>query len=284
MTPELCDLLLARTDSKGRLEMLWKQSMFVNKFDGEAYRYYPIFKDFLVSQVSYYEQLELHSQASLAMAELELWDEAGYHAAKANNQELLEQIIVRAGTKLLGWAQVDTLVNWIEQLPKASAENNPTIAVYMATARFLTGHSTEAHYWISVARKNCPVELSGALMALEVIANSASRASEGSELAQATVAQVPDSNPVFKAGAYLTLGQAHLSFGQSDLALQAFCQAHQLAHNDGGLFMAILSLINMAYQLFVLGRCGEAVQECRSGQGRCRPNRCSAKRWDLHYG
>ena len=52
LTPRLCDLLLQRSDSGRRLEVLYQQNLFISRYSNEEYRYYPIFKDFLHNQLS----------------------------------------------------------------------------------------------------------------------------------------------------------------------------------------------------------------------------------------
>ena len=67
MTPEICDLLLERTDSKNILEELELRNLFITSTEGEyrVYRYHPLFREFLQSQ--------LREEQKRA-----LWEKGGY--------------------------------------------------------------------------------------------------------------------------------------------------------------------------------------------------------------
>lgn len=262
MTPQLCDAMLGRSDSQKILGALYSSNLFVAQHGIGSYKYYPVFRNFLLQELGAKEKNSLHRQAAEALLQMGLWEEAFHHASESGNWDLVERVVTEGALSLMEQAQLHTLLRWTRRIPRPRIEQNPELALYFAWAQFLTGQTFDTNYWIALLKRTELEGLSGALKVLEADVGFANGLPESLALAQEAVAEGANSIPLFRAAAFLSLGRAHAARGQSELALQAFREAHLLAHNNDVLFVAILALIQVAHQLHVLGRNREALQEC----------------------
>jgi len=262
LKPDLCNTLTGSTSSGARLYELWQNNMFITMYDEETYRYYPIFRDFLLQQLQPQQKVALYEAVLNALIDLNQWDEAAYYAQEIQNEQLLATFALAAAVPMLRQAKLQTLLGLLSKLSKPVILQHPELALWLAWTLFLTGKVSEAHYWMNELKVPLSPSVAGALGALQVVAYSMAGTPESLAVATKAVDACKDSDPIFYATALLSLGQSFASLGESEKAVESFRRAHTVAHMGIIPFAAVVALSNLIYHLYLLGRHHEALQEC----------------------
>src|SRR5215216_1241455 len=146
----LCDAVLldASGSASGQetLEYLERANLFLVPLDNERrwYRYHHLFADLLRQRLqqiapSRDEVSELHRRASQWYEDHGLEIEAFQHAASANDVNRAERLIEGQGVPLQFKGAAAPVLKWLDSLPRAALDANPSLWVTYATALFFSG-------------------------------------------------------------------------------------------------------------------------------------------------
>lgn len=150
ITPEICDLLLDRNDSKDILDYLEKQQLFLIPLTGQskAYRYHQLFRDFLLERLGSRKNLLLQKVGKIA-AQNGDWDHAiTYLTAAGINQELL-CLLEKAGEQGFRQGRWQTVERWLGMLTLEQISSNEWLALFQARINVFRGKLEEAEGWVS---------------------------------------------------------------------------------------------------------------------------------------
>ena len=128
MTPARCDLLLGRNDSHMWLEYLGRNSLFVTSVGEDVYAYHPLFREFLLSRLRALAP-ERYRELLLRMAEehksREEWERAISIYMSLGLYEEAAALIETAGRTLFDTGRWDTLISWLDALPRSLFYSQP---------------------------------------------------------------------------------------------------------------------------------------------------------------
>ncbi len=150
VTPEMCDLLLERNDSRSILDRLEKQQLLLIPLAGQskAYRYHQLFRDFLLERLGSRKNPLLHRVGKIA-AQNGDWDHAiEYLSAAGINQDLIPPI-VEAGRQAFRQGRWQTVERWLGMLTREAIAANEWLALFQARIDVYRGKLEEAEVWVS---------------------------------------------------------------------------------------------------------------------------------------
>jgi LuxR family maltose regulon positive regulatory protein len=137
MFGSLCDAVTDGNDSQAMLEMLERANLFLIPLDDERrwYRYHHLFADFLRKRLHQrHPELEsdLHGRASEWYERNELPSEAIGHALRARDFGRAADLIEKVARQILMRFEVETLLGWLEALPKELVRSRPQLCLIYA--------------------------------------------------------------------------------------------------------------------------------------------------------
>lgn len=119
MDSQRCDLLRKRSDSADFLNELIRRNVFVAPAGTNAYRYHPLFREFLLDQLRRqkprYHAL-VATAAEIAKQERR-WEWAFDLATQAGQWKIAADLITKSGPQLRIEGRHTTLLNWLDALP-----------------------------------------------------------------------------------------------------------------------------------------------------------------------
>jgi LuxR family maltose regulon positive regulatory protein len=122
MTLSLCNELMG-SDSQDILRMLERNNLFISRVEAAdietAFRYHPLFRDFLLSRLRVHKALyrQLSAQAADLMANRQDWYNAVHHNLNAGRYDQVQQIILSHYDDLNMAGRRETVAHWIDLLP-----------------------------------------------------------------------------------------------------------------------------------------------------------------------
>src|SRR6476619_5402640 len=143
-TPALCDMVLGRTDSLAQLARLECANPFVARLErGGGYRVHSLFAEFAEYQLAALEPgapAEIHRRASAWFRTHDACIAALEHAAAANDQELVAEILVEQYLSFIQSGKARALLHWVATLDEERIIRHPELAVSAATAATMLGN------------------------------------------------------------------------------------------------------------------------------------------------
>lgn len=134
--PEMCDAVFDRQDSTGLLLQTDHDNLFLQIIDadGRWYRYHPLFRDFLQSQIHRLpgaadERQGWHLRAAQWLDGADKGLPAIEHALAAGAPELAARLMARRATDYVRTGQFGIVSKWLEALPDAVLQSQPTLLI-----------------------------------------------------------------------------------------------------------------------------------------------------------
>ena len=152
----LCDALLAGADSQDRLQALEASNSFLIPLDRrrEWYRYHPLFREFLVSELRRVEPdavMKLHLRAAD-------WYEANgspamalEHLLNTTERDRCVQLLTQLVQPTYSAGQMTTVRRWLAALGDVAVTGHPPLMVLAAWIGVLGGEPLEAQRWAALA-------------------------------------------------------------------------------------------------------------------------------------
>lgn len=176
--PILCNHVFGRSDCNDLISKTNKDNLFLQTIDAECewYRYHPLFREFLQSQVHKLPNAELETQVWHKRA-AEWLDQAGRgiqavkHALVSNNLELAAKLMSTRAADFVRTGQFGIVSNWIESLPSSVIQDHIPLAIAGAYAMVFLHRYQEANVLLEFIKPAVSKEnhLAYDLLVLEVM-------------------------------------------------------------------------------------------------------------------
>lgn len=150
ITPEQCDLLLERDDSKSVLNLLEKQQLFLIPLAGrsKAYRYHQLFRDFLLERLGPRKKQLLRKAGEIARQN-EDWDQAIEYFVAAGSGQDLTDLLEKAGRRAFRERRWQTVERWLGLLNRGQIAADQWLSLFQAKINVYRGKLKEAENWIN---------------------------------------------------------------------------------------------------------------------------------------
>ena len=135
----LCDAVTGKAGGQELLEQLERNNLFLIALDDDRnwYRYHHMFGDMLrrYLHLAHSDDVqELHRRASDWLEQNHYHNEAVRHALEANDLEQGTHLIQNHGLRALLGGQVQTVLSWLDMIPKAYLRTQPSLCILQAIA------------------------------------------------------------------------------------------------------------------------------------------------------
>lgn len=135
LTPDLCDELLDRDDSRAILSQLAASNLFLVPLEGEGewYRYHHLFRELLrLDAPATIDPSSLHTRAADWFQGRGLIEDAVRHAWAAKDLELVADLLVEHGVAMGRSGRVAFVRSWLERLPVELLLDRPLLPAVAA--------------------------------------------------------------------------------------------------------------------------------------------------------
>lgn len=151
LTPEYCDLLLAKNDSGDILKFLNRQQLFLTPLSGDgSYKYHQLFLEFLQKRLEkkdnslfYRAGTIMHDSGNIEKA-VEYFDIAGAVKEKI-------RLILDNGKQTLGRGRWQTVRDWLSRLSHRQINRDPWLILFQAEVNIYMGRLVEAEHLLGKA-------------------------------------------------------------------------------------------------------------------------------------
>jgi LuxR family maltose regulon positive regulatory protein len=155
-TPELCDAVLARTDSATLLVELEQANLFVTRLErGGWYRLHSLFAEYARAHLAAQDPAaatRVHLEAAKWLRARGLPAEAMAHASSAGEHELVAEILGEHDIPMIRHGLARVVLRWVRSLPLDVVEAHPKLAASAALADLvLGGNARERRRYLEVA-------------------------------------------------------------------------------------------------------------------------------------
>ena len=278
MRGALCDAVLGTTGSAPMLETLAQGNGFVVPLDrrGEWYRYHHLFGELLRNDLDRTEPEvvpELNARAMAWCIANDLPEEAIGYGQAAGETDTVAGLVDALSPPLYYDGRLQTLEEWLGWFDDDQLAHYPTLAVFGAWWRALTGRAEEAERWLALADGavskiplsdgSATIEPWVATLRAHMMPNGVEQALADADLALDQLA--PES--FWIPTALLARGVAHALLGATDRAV-----VELLATVERGLATGSVEEVFLAQALLALlaakeGAWGEAARRARAAEG-----------------
>jgi len=276
LNAELCDAVLSssadrRQDSASILDFLSRTNLFIVPLDDEKkwYRYHQLFADVLRSNLSAQEESDLHQRAAGWLETNGYLEEALDHSLSAGDMKASMRIITCQADLWMKRGEIYTLLSHLSALPENEILSNNDLTAYYGFALLFAGNGTEATRLAGAAQPDPEERLSlGRLMTLTAWLANAANEPQMIDLAREAIELLGDADPFFQALSLIVLGSGLAWEGNFSASSEAYLEAYKVGQKIDHPFLAIGSLINLAYNLQEQGNFREGISLCESAQRR----------------
>ena len=157
----LCDVVTGSDRARAHLEAIYRSNLFLVALDGrgEWYRYHHLFRDLLRQELARSDPslvAVLHRRASAWHRERGDTGEAVAHATAAGDFADTCELIARHWRPLWNLGQRETLVAWIDALPRDAVLADPRVCLARGWTSLFLGRADEVEGWIRAAERGTP--------------------------------------------------------------------------------------------------------------------------------
>jgi LuxR family transcriptional regulator, maltose regulon positive regulatory protein len=277
MSGGLCDAVLATTGSAPMLETLAQGNGFVVPLDrhGEWFRYHHLFGELLRNDLDRTEPEvvpELNARAMAWCIANERSEEAIGYGEAAGETDTVAGLVDALSPTLYYDGRLQTLEEWLRGFSDDQLVQYPTLAVFGAWWRALTGRAEEAERWLALAdgaASNIPVSDGSATIEPWIATLRAHMMPRGVEqaLTDADLALdqlAPES--FWISTALLARGVANALLGATDRATADLSAAIERGLGTGSVEEVYLAHAQLALLAAKEGAWGEAAQRARAAE------------------
>ncbi|HEX3043410.1 MAG TPA: BTAD domain-containing putative transcriptional regulator [Bacillota bacterium] len=149
ITPEMCNLLLERSDSGEVLDYLDRQQLFLIPLAGleKAYRYHQLFRDFLIERLGVRRIQFLRKAGAIALQKENLDQAIEYYILAGIDQELLP-LLEKASKEALRHGRWQTVERWLGMLSEDQISADQWLSFFMAEIKIYQAKLDEAEVWV----------------------------------------------------------------------------------------------------------------------------------------
>jgi LuxR family maltose regulon positive regulatory protein len=154
----LCDAILDRADSAGRLRQLSRSNLLVQPLDrrDECYRYHPLLAETLRAELRRLEpakERELNRRASRWHEEHGDTARAIEHAIVASDPKRAGDLLWRNAARYLGRGQNTRIQRWLGSFSEQQIAREPQLALVAATSSLTTGDGNMLRHWTAATAR-----------------------------------------------------------------------------------------------------------------------------------
>lgn len=149
--PDMCDAVFERGDSSRLIEQTERDNLFLQSIDAEArwYRYHPLFRDFLRTQISRLPDAagtmrDWHLRAARWLDQAGRGLQAIDHALAAGSPEVAAELMAARATEFVRTGQLGIVSCWVESLPAEIVARQPSLVIAGAYAMVFLHRYKEA--------------------------------------------------------------------------------------------------------------------------------------------
>jgi LuxR family transcriptional regulator, maltose regulon positive regulatory protein len=151
----LCDAILQRSGSTRTLESIERGNLLVVPLDRDRqwYRYHPLFRDVLTSELARREPemvAELYRRAADWFESIGLLEEAMKQAHAGGDSKRAADLLQRQLLLAYRGGRIATMRTWFDRLSD-EAEHDPGLGIAWAWISALTGDPTAADHWLDIS-------------------------------------------------------------------------------------------------------------------------------------
>jgi LuxR family maltose regulon positive regulatory protein len=287
MTAELCDHLMARSDSQAMLRQLENANLFLVSLDEQRhwYRYHHLFAELLRNQLRELAPGQipvLHRRAAGWYEQHGFVSEAIKHALAAGDQRQTARIIEQNAMAALMRGDSITVLNWISSIATLVGER-PWLGIYQSWALLITGEIEPietrlqaAENWMEAHLTEADAQELGFHIAAirALVAGRRGHAQQAVDLARQALEELPESETAIRSIVTFTLGDTSWSIGDLAGARRAFEQASRIDRTEDSPLAALLALSSVGVLLTEQGELQRAAEAFRKViQMATQPNR-----------
>jgi len=243
LTPELCDAVLGRHDSRERLQALERANLFIIPLDQVHtwYRYHGLFRDLLYHQLQIqaeYDEPRLHRRAAGWYDSHGHLVDAVQHALAAEDWEGAAALIQRQISAMLKHGEITSLIAWFRQFPDEFIRNRPRLCIdyswpliFSSEYEAAEGYLAQAEEWIP---QGSPL-LGEVLTARAHLARSRGDVQQTIKYSQIALQMLPETILEVRAILAVNLGMAYWHSGQmaqAETGLNLAVREAQSSDND----------------------------------------------------
>lgn len=253
-----------------RIEVLLRENLFVLPVDDETLylRYHHLFRDFLQSVMrrdlpEETRQIELHM--AQYFEDRREWEQAYACLARANDSNLLIELVIRAAPSMILGGRLSTLTRWIDPLPESVRLLKPELLSISGTIALIKGDFQNGLTLLNSAIEGLRAlkddkELAQALLRRSALQRHLGAYDFARQDAQEAlqICRVSITDLKLKAEAERSIGLLHFQSGELQKALVHFTDALRLFTDLGEESDAAKVLLDKGLLHFTLGQFNEA--------------------------
>jgi LuxR family maltose regulon positive regulatory protein len=260
------------------LERLERANLFLVPLDGERrwYRYHQLFASALRDQLRRAQPdqtAELHHRAAEWFERNGFVADAVGHALAVGDNDQAVRLVEQIAESLWMRGEMVQLLGWLEALPDEIIRARPRLCIFHAwilnilcQPGAVQARLEDAERGLASATGDRDADkslLRGMLMTIRaIVAIMAGDVTGAMAYSRQALADLPEDNLIWRSVVLRNLGNAYLLTGQTGLAAQTFAEAVRCGQQAGNLYIALVSMYELAELHIIRGRLREAAQVC----------------------
>lgn len=282
LTGPLCEAVTGESYGQAMLHRLEHANLFIAELDDqrEWYRYHQLFADVLRAELRDREPaLEpvLHQRAGAWFEAQGQLPDAVRHALAGNDTDRAADLVERAMEELLARGEMQTVLGWLEALPRAVVGARPALALAYAQRLVDNGHLDAAEAVLQETEVGFPEgddvagrTLLGKVAAIRTFIRRIRGDLQGAvNLGLQALDLLPESEYSWRGLVTLRLAGAYHQMGDRERAAAGLAQAATLNHQAGSIYYEVVTLYGQAALLLEEGRTAEAEETYRHALRLC---------------
>jgi LuxR family maltose regulon positive regulatory protein len=245
-----------RQDSQSHLEFLEHGNLFLTALDEqhEWYRYHNLFQLLLQQQLQKRHSSlipSLHLRASEWYEQIKRDPQAIHHAFKSQDLDRSAELIERAADATLLNGEVNTFLNWFENLPEDICCQWPLLCVYHAEALLLAGKS--------MSHITQRLEDTNEITAIEALkASYQGNVNLSKKLSAQALENLPKYSVFLRSVIISSLGAVLLLSGDIGLAINTFIESAAINKENYNLMFEVIALSRLGQLYKIKGELNRA--------------------------
>jgi len=249
----LCDAVMDTTQSQDTLLGLKETNSFLACLDAENhwFRYHRLFSDMLRKRVQTRPDLaveRIYERASIWFERQDLYPEAIDYALRAAQFGRALDLLERIVESLIHRSEIDTIMQWVDQLPEGLITTRPLLALMIAWIQLIRVEDTSFSDSILKGLSAGDEVLKGKIHAVQSVNAIFTHADPVASEAHAKQAlkMLPEHEIFFRSMAVSNLSAAYYLQGKNAQGLDTLHEAARMGRRTGNVLLAVTALCRIA--------------------------------------
>lgn len=148
LDPKMLDAITGRKGTRSILDNLVTRNIFTSRTKDGQYHFHALFKKHLLNDIEISEQKQFHQKAGAYYYERKDYSQAAKYAIMADDNELLEKIILSGFNDRVGNGNFSELRNWFSALEDNPAHSSQKISLARGIFLSSIGNFSNAKVWL----------------------------------------------------------------------------------------------------------------------------------------